>query len=161
MAPRVLRNAALALPALVLPIGGIAQAATAVVAQNSPQGAGAATLGGPGPALDIGGVLAALLVVLLCLFAVAWLLRRAKLVKTPSQAGVKVVAQLPLNLKEKLLVVQVGEERLLLGCTPGCIRTLHSWPAGEPAPPPTEKGFSELLSTKLGGSKSPAQGKGS
>lgn len=102
---------------------------------------------------DIGGMLAAFVLVLGCLLLVSWFLRRSRLVGAPNQAGVNVIAQLPLNMKEKLLVVQVGEERLLLGATPGCIRTLHTWKADEPMPGAVHKNFSSLLSERLGGLK--------
>lgn len=103
--------------------------------------------------VDISGMLGAFVLVLGCLFVVSWFLRRSRLVSAPNQAGVNVIAQLPLNMKEKLLVVQVGEERLLLGATPGCIRTLHSWKAEALPPPAAQESFASVLGGSVLGSK--------
>lgn len=68
-----------------------------------------------------------LVVVLALMFALAWLAKRMRLV--PGALGNKEVistlAVLPLGNREKLLLVQVGEEQLLLGVTPQKITCLH------------------------------------
>ncbi len=98
---------------------------------------------------DILSMLGGLGLVLLCLFGLASLLRRSRLASSPCESGVSVIAQLPVNIKEKLLVVQVGEQRLLLGCTPGCIRTLHSWSADAPPPATAPNSFASLMGAAL------------
>lgn len=73
-----------------------------------------------------------LAVVIAVVLGIGWVLRRGRVVGG-KVADVSLVGQLPLGVKEKLLVVQVGEEKLLLGCTSDSIRRLHSWssPAGD------------------------------
>ena len=70
-----------------------------------------------GPTFDVTGMIGSLLFVILCIVGLTWLLRRSRLVSASGQGGVTLVSQIPLSMKEKLLVVQVGDEKLLLGCT--------------------------------------------
>lgn len=97
--------------------------------------------------LDISGLLGSLLLVSLCIVVLMWLLRKSRLVAGPNQAGVAVVGQIPLSMKEKLLVVQVGDEKLLLGCTATAINTLHTWssPQGSDEVIPQDSPFAKLL----------------
>ena len=68
-----------------------------------------------------------LVVVLSLMFALAWLAKRMRLV--PGALGnkdiIRTLAVLPLGNREKLLLVQVGEEQLLLGITTQQITCLH------------------------------------
>lgn len=68
-----------------------------------------------------------LILVLVLMFALAWLAKRMRLV--PSALGsagvIQTLAVLSLGNKEKLLLVQVGEEQLLLGVTSQQITCLH------------------------------------
>ena len=103
-----------------------------------------------GPTFDVTGMIGSLLFVILCIVGLTWLLRRSRLVPATGQGGVTLVSQIPLSMKEKLLVVQVGDEKLLLGCTATAINTLHSW-ASSPddinAKPP-ESAFAKLLAKR-------------
>ncbi|MEO6699192.1 MAG: flagellar biosynthetic protein FliO [Paraperlucidibaca sp.] len=81
-----------------------------------------------------------LLLVVALLLAAAWMIRRFQRVQAPREGALQVTAQLSLGLKERVILVRVGNENVLLGCTPGSIRSLHSWrgdlPTGaEPAEP--------------------------
>lgn len=44
-----------------------------------------------------------------------------------SNSGMRVVSTLSLGLKEKLVMVQVGEQQLLLGVTPGSIAKIEGF----------------------------------
>jgi flagellar protein FliO/FliZ len=95
---------------------------------------------------DVSGVLSSLVLVSLGIVAVVWLLRRSRLVAGHGLTGVSIVGQIPLSMKEKLLVVQVGDQKLLLGCTSASINTLHSWAsAKEDAANIPESAFAKLL----------------
>jgi len=92
--------------------------------------------------LSLGSVFSVMLglaLVLALLFAAAWLVRRLQRVQPRSEGAIQLVAQLPVGIKERLLVVRVGDENVLIGVAPGQIRSLHVWqgglPAGEPAQP--------------------------
>lgn len=103
-----------------------------------------------GPTFDVTGMIGSLLFVILCIVGLTWLLRRSRLVSASGQGGVTLVSQIPLSMKEKLLVVQVGDEKLLLGCTATAINTLHSWassPDDNNAKPP-ESAFAKLLAKR-------------
>ncbi len=98
---------------------------------------------------DVIGLLGSLLLMALLLAAGLWFLRRLRSAQGPNRGGVEVVAQIPLGMKEKLLVVQVGEQSLLVGCTPASMQTLHSWPSADsPSLPPTGD-FAKLLKGRL------------
>lgn len=68
-----------------------------------------------------------LMVVLSLMFALAWLARRMRLVpgSLGSQEAIRTLAVLSLSNREKLLLVQVGDEQLLLGVTSQQITRLH------------------------------------
>lgn len=70
-------------------------------------------------------VLFSLLLIIALIFALAWLLRRFGQGGFANAQAMKVVASLPLGTRERLLVVEVGGQQLLLGVTPQQIRTLH------------------------------------
>jgi len=67
-----------------------------------------------------------LLVVLTLMFVLAWLAKRMRLVPGGSHGhALKVLAVLPLSNRERLALVQVGEQQLLLGVTANQINCLH------------------------------------
>ncbi len=72
----------------------------------------------PGVALSLGVVVALIVVA-------AWLLRRSPLGAFARANGpLKIVATLPLGPKERLILVETGGSRLLLGVSPAGISTL-------------------------------------
>lgn len=75
----------------------------------------------------IGQVMMGLVLVLGLIFAIAWLMRRFGQGTLMGGQHMKVVSSLPLGPREKLLLVDVGGEQLLLGVTPGRINCLHSF----------------------------------
>ena len=54
----------------------------------------------------------------------AWLLKKSRLVPALAQNQLRVISALPLGNREKLLVVKVGEQQVLLGMTPTNINLL-------------------------------------
>lgn len=70
-----------------------------------------------------------LAVVLALAVGLSWLLRR----HVPPRGGaIRVIGGLPLGSRERLLLIEVDETRLLIGVTSQQIQTLHIFP---PAPP--------------------------
>jgi len=67
-----------------------------------------------------------LLLVLACVFLVAWLLKRSNSFHTAANGKLKVIAGIPLGTRERAVLVQIGEEQILLGVTPQQINTLHT-----------------------------------
>src|ERR1700739_4942962 len=90
-------------------------------------------------------LLLGLLLVLALIPAAAWLLRRAGLAQPPAACGVRGVAQWPLGPRDRLVIVEAGERRLLLGVSASGIRRLGTLPAGSPhggaQPPPAPPTF--------------------
>lgn len=69
-----------------------------------------------------------LLLVIGLIFVLAWLARRLQQRLPTANNGnetIQLVASRALGPRERLLLVQVGEEQVLLGLTPGSIETLH------------------------------------
>lgn len=94
---------------------------------------------------DVLGMLGSLLLLTALLLAGLWFLRRLRRAQRPQQGGVVMLSQIPVGMKEKLLVLQVGEERLLVGCTPAAMNTLHRWAAEELPGAADERSFRHML----------------
>lgn len=70
----------------------------------------------------------ALVVVLVMLWAFATLLKRFQSPALQAKSGLKLISTYSLGQREKLVVMQVGEEQLLLGVSSSSISTLHVLP---------------------------------
>lgn len=105
-----------------------------------------------------------LVLVLALILVLAWLSRKTRIGQWPQTGGasvpMKALSTLNLGLKEKLVVVEVGERRLLLGVTPQQITTLAELErdtenrSGNSSSSPatsvgTDSGFAELLKKTL------------
>jgi len=66
-----------------------------------------------------------LFVVLLIIAAAAWFTRRFGYFQSTVGGNMRIIGGLHLGTRERLVVVQVGEEQLLLGVAPGRVSTLH------------------------------------
>lgn len=93
----------------------------------------------------------ALILVLAMFVGFAWLMRRFNGYQSSAQGGLQVITGLNLGTREKLVVVQVGEEQLLLGVTPGKIARLHELESQIAMDQPASTGdFKQKLKTALG-----------
>jgi flagellar protein FliO/FliZ len=136
----------------LLAMPGLAFAEAAATA--APVAAAASVAGAPGSG-ELGGQLAqmlfGLLLVIALIFALAWLLRRVQHIVPKGGQVIKVVATQALGPRDRLLLVQVGEEQVLLGFTPGNLTALHvlqkpvPLPEGEPATGEFAQRLLELL----------------
>lgn len=99
---------------------GLAHAADAVTGAT---GAGALAQAGLG-----------LFAIIALILGLAWLARRAGLVRHVQGGVMKVVGSTSLGARQRLLLVEVGDTWLVLGVSAGEIRTLHTLPAGSAAP---------------------------
>lgn len=137
----------------------IAILATAVnhLVSASPTAAKTVQVGSQAPGTpSLLGAFFALAAVIALIVGLAWLLRRMPGSGFRPAAGLKLVASLPLGAKERVVVVEVNGQQLLLGVTPGGINALHELP--QPLPPtpapslPNLKNipnFAQLLQQKL------------
>jgi flagellar protein FliO/FliZ len=90
-----------------------------------------------------------LLFVLALIPAAAWLLRRAGLAQPAAASGLRVVAQLPLGPRDRVVIIEVGDRRWLLGVSAAGIQRLGTLPPGDDtgaAPPATSQGgFPDII----------------
>lgn len=66
----------------------------------------------------------ALAVVLGLIYAIAWLVKRKQMVQGFTNIPMKTIGVLPLGVKEKIILVEVGGKQILLGMTASSINTL-------------------------------------
>lgn len=66
-----------------------------------------------------------LIVVVGLILLLAWLAKRLGGVHFQNAAGIKMLSVLPVGNKEKIALVQVGDQQLLIGIAPGRVNTLH------------------------------------
>ncbi|WP_318421460.1 flagellar biosynthetic protein FliO [Photobacterium leiognathi] len=73
---------------------------------------------GRAPELNIATTLASLLLVLVIIVFLAWLLKRMRVAGiSGNDSGIKVVKQLAVGQRERVVLLQVGEEQMLVGIT--------------------------------------------
>ncbi|WP_122572619.1 flagellar biosynthetic protein FliO [Pseudomonas viridiflava] len=104
----------LMLPSLALAAEPVAQAAPALTNTVS------SGMGGQVMQLLFG-----LLLVVGLIFALAWVMRRVQRVGPNNSQIIELVSTRAIGPRDRLVLVQVGNEQVLLGITPGNITTLH------------------------------------
>ena len=116
------------------------QAGTAPALGKPPSAAGA-----------VGGTVFALLFVVGLILALAWLAKRMPGVAGSSNRALRVVASLSLGPREKVVVVDVGGQQLLLGVGASGTRALHTLAAPLPEAERTATpAFAQLLAQHFG-----------
>jgi len=109
---------ALALSVLFYPL-------TAVAAQQTQK------LGGAGASADYMSsgyllqLILGLVLVLVCIVALAWFVKRSRFMQSSSAGSLQVLGGISMGARERVVLMQVGSTRLLLGVAPGRINTLH------------------------------------
>jgi flagellar protein FliO/FliZ len=126
---------------LSLPLSALAAQTTA-----SPTPMAGSNLAG-----QLGQMLLGLLLVIGLIFALAWLLRRVQQLTPRTGQVIKLLATQPLGPRDRLVLVQVGNEQILLGLSAGRIAPLHVLKEpvhladAEPATPEFAQRLMELL----------------
>ncbi len=102
------------------------------------------------------GAVLALLAVLALIVGLGWVLKRLPGSGFKPAEGLRVVASLNVGAKERVVVVEVNGQQLLLGVTAGGINTLHQLPEALPIPEPARlpdlknlPNFAQLLQQRL------------
>lgn len=72
-------------------------------------------------------VMLSLAFVIVLIYAVAWYVRRMQLTTAGTGQSMRVVSALSVGTREKVVLVQVGEEQLLLGVAPGSVNLLRQF----------------------------------
>ena len=112
----------------------------------------------PPPAVTTGSMVQitfSLLMVLACIVAVAWLLRRMNIAQQGSGNLLKVIGSVAIGQRERVVLLEIENTWLLVGVGPGQIRTLHEMDKSEhlkpDAAPFTESDnkFAKMLNSML------------
>ncbi len=111
----------------------------------------AASMSSAGMGSQMTKLLVGLLLVIGLIFLLAWLLRRVQQINPRSNQAIKLISSHALGPRERLVLVQVGSEQVLLGLSAGRITPLHvleepvHLPDAEPANPEFAQRLMELL----------------
>ncbi|MCY1287152.1 flagellar biosynthetic protein FliO [compost metagenome] len=135
---------------LLPPLAGFA-AEPAATAAAAPSAAPA----GSGMAAQLGQLAIGLLLVLGLIFVLAWLLRRVQQLGPRGGQVIKLVASQALGPRDRLVLVEVGGEQILLGISAGRIAPLHVLkdPVHLPDAQATSPEFAQRLMDLLGKDK--------
>lgn len=108
---------------------------------------------------SLASMVGSLVVVLALIFAFAWLMRRVQGLRPAGASTLKIEGGLQLGPKERVVILQAGEARLLLGVTAGSITLLQRMDDTQAAPiqtteaagnPTFQQAFGEQLNKLLG-----------
>ncbi|WP_430459780.1 flagellar biosynthetic protein FliO [Thalassolituus sp. LLYu03] len=89
-----------------------------VMLSTSVMAADAALPAAPAPIASAGKVMFFLLITLVLIVGLAWIVSKTRGVQlAQGQGKVRVVATLPLGMKEKIAVIQVGDKQMVVGVT--------------------------------------------
>ena len=92
-----------------------------------------------------------LLVVLLLIFAIAWLARRYLPQQSGHTSAIKIVSSLQVGHRERVILLEIGEQWVMIGVAPGQINTLTTMPrlaVATDAMQPS-RGFSRIFAAHL------------
>ena len=113
--------------------------------------AAAAPVVGSGVGGQLTQLVLGLLLVVGLIFVLAWLMRRVQNIGPGNAQVIELVGSRALGPRDRLVLVQVGEEQILLGITPGRITPLHvlktpvNVDQSQPATPEFAQRLMELL----------------
>lgn len=106
-----------------------------------------ATAGGP----ELLSFAASLFVVIGAIIVLGWLYSRSSSLGGANSDVINVVASKALGTKERLLLIEVADQQLLVGMTASQVQTLHIFenPVVSAAPQPMPAGFAGRLRTAI------------
>ncbi len=92
-----------------------------------------------------------LLLVVAIIFTIAWMLKRLNLTQQSQGGALRIVAGLSVGTRDRIVLVQVGDEQILVGLSPGRMEKLHA--LSQPIPvdenvntmPPFAQKLNELM----------------
>ncbi|MGB5329488.1 MAG: flagellar biosynthetic protein FliO [Gammaproteobacteria bacterium] len=93
-----------------------------------------------------------LLLVVLVIFLLAWVVKKFNLNQQSQNGLIRIIAGLSIGTRDRIVLLQVGEEQILLGLTPGHIEKLHTLavPLDAPGEPHETSSFATRLSRLMG-----------
>lgn len=100
--------------------------------------------------------LAGLAIVLGLIFGAAWVLRRLNVGASPAGSAIRIIASQALGQRERVVLVEVAEQWLVVGVAPGSVSALATLPKGTLATPPAPApAFASLLARMRRGDTAP------
>lgn len=66
-----------------------------------------------------------LVVILLLIFLLAWVMKKMQLTPQSGQQLIKIISAISVGHRDRIALIQVGDEQILVGLTPGRIEKLH------------------------------------
>ena len=141
------------------PATPVAPAATAAATTAAPAATTAPAVAAPVAGTLSGGMagqllqlVLGLLLVIGLIFVLAWLMRRVQRAGPAGNQVIKLVGSRALGTRDRLVLVQVGNEQVLLGVSPGSITALHvmNEPVDVPDPQSVQPEFARRLLEALG-----------
>lgn len=76
------------------------------------------------PSLDLATTFGSLIFVIAFILFIAWLLKRMQVPAMSNQQGLAIVRQIPVGTKERIAIVQAGDEQFLVGITTQSIQLI-------------------------------------
>ena len=64
-------------------------------------------------------------IVIACIVGLAWMLKRAGGLQSSARGALRVIDGVALSTRERLVLVQVGKQQVLLGVAPGRVNRVH------------------------------------
>ena len=105
-----------------------------------------------------------LIVVVLCIIALAWFAKKMNNFQPLADDSLKMISTISMGTRERIVLLQVGEEQILIGVSPGRINKLHV--LNKPIEKvvgnqggATGKGFSDKFKSMMADAKSAADKK--
>ena len=93
-----------------------------------------------------------LILVVFVIVVLAWLVKKLNLAQQSGQGLIRVVAGLSLGTRDRIVLLQVGEEQILVGLSPGRIEKLHTLaqPLDVPDGPAVGANFADRFNRLMG-----------
>jgi flagellar protein FliO/FliZ len=110
----------------LLSLSLLSLSASAIAAPGTPASAVAAS--GPASAGSLLQVLLGLVVVLGLMALCAWMLRRFNATKTAGGTSIRIVGGVSVGTRERVMVVEVADQWIVVGVAPGQVRALSTMP---------------------------------
>lgn len=126
-------------------------AALPALAEEAAEPAGDAARNAPDTVGTIMSLGVGLLAVVAVIYGCAWLIRRMSGLTGMNNSAIKVVSVLAIGARERIALVEVGGQQILLGITPSTIRTLQVFdePVVDADNPPSSE-FARRLQGMIG-----------
>ena len=131
----------------LLAVNGFAHAVEDAAKAVEPKVLAGSTLSDPNVAGSLIQTTLGLLIVLAVIGGAAWAFKRFGNFQTGAQGKLKIVGGISLGSRERVVLLQVGSQQLVVGVAPGQIQTLHV--LDEPLPTENETENTSSFSAKL------------